>query len=318
MEGAIEKTIRLTGFAPLIQLWAGICLLFFYEILLKKFPLENNRKQTEKLFNDFAANYQGYVEPERMPQLENYLGTKWDDHCLPTIKNMASVSFFYSVFILACIGVEGTSLSANRIGALQVADWTVIAYMTIAILCTRWKIFHTYWTPVLYVIGLIVYYHVFPGLNDWMLGMGWRVGPLMSVTHVTVLTLFALASPLFLILLHLFYDWIVFIRRSRSFTRLNNDFDKISAVIIGMSKPADLPKKLFKKVMKKVSEDVKKGEQITTTNMKRYLEMEIKEEFDTFVTKWYARWWRKLANRVATSKVVVRLNEVIRTLYPVR
>ena len=99
MEEVTEELIELSGFAPLIQIWAGICLLFFYETLLKKFPLEKTKEQTKALFDEFTANYQVYIEPEKMPQFESFQGTKWEANFLPTIRNMAALSSFFSVFV---------------------------------------------------------------------------------------------------------------------------------------------------------------------------------------------------------------------------
>ena len=41
--------LTLAPFASLIQLWAGICLLFFYEPILEKFPLVKAQNEKEKL-----------------------------------------------------------------------------------------------------------------------------------------------------------------------------------------------------------------------------------------------------------------------------
>ena len=44
-----ESTLYLTSFAPLIQLWAGICLLFFYCELLDKSPFELSGGQKRRV-----------------------------------------------------------------------------------------------------------------------------------------------------------------------------------------------------------------------------------------------------------------------------
>lgn len=294
MEEITEETVRLLGFAPLIQLWAGICLLFFYEKLLKNFPLEKNRQQTEKLFEEFTANFQAYVDPEKMPQFEEYQGTKWEDHFLPTIRNMASLSFFYSVFVLACIGIEGTTVFSNRIIGIQLMNYFVWIYMFMAILFTGVKLFHTYWTPVIYAILLIAFFHIYPSIAEYISYCGWKNEWECTPSGVVVFTLFTLVSPLFLIFIHLFYDWLVLGWRRCSFSRLNKNFELLTGAIMGLVKPADFPRRLQKKVVKKVQDSVLNGKEIRTVEFNQYLETEIKDEFETFVTKWYQRLWRKI------------------------
>lgn len=294
MEEIAEGFIKLSGFAPLIQIWAGICLLFFYEVLLDKFPLEKNRQQTKKLFEEFTANYQAYVDTDKMPQFEEYQGTKWKDHFQPTIRNMASLSFFYSIFILACIGIEETAAFNNRLVGLQLMDYVVCIYMILAIMLTGLKIFHTYWTSVIYTILLIVFYHFYPSLAETISSCGWRSEWECSKTGITVLTLFTLASPLFLIIIHLFYDWLVLGWRRRSFKRLNKNFALLTGAIMGLVKPADFPRRLRRKVVKKVQDSVLNGREIRTVEFNQYLENEIKDEFEAFVTKWHQRLWRRI------------------------
>lgn len=42
--------LLLTPFAALIQLWAGICLLFLYESLLTKSPISSFQNKNKELF----------------------------------------------------------------------------------------------------------------------------------------------------------------------------------------------------------------------------------------------------------------------------
>lgn len=293
MEEVTEEIVRLSGFAPLIQLWAGICLLFFYEILLDKFPLEKSRTDMKTLFDQFAANYQGYMDSEKIPKFDSFQGTKWEVSFVPTIRNMAGLSFFYSIFILACIGIENTLMFKERLTAIQGTNIAVWIYMLTAALFTGKRVFHTYWTCTIFFFLLLVYFHMFPSLNSWMVNNGWTLGKPMTVSHTTVITLFTCASPLPLVIIHLFYDWVLFWKRKRNLEEINKNFALMTSAMVGIAKPADFPKKLQKKILKKMKAAFLGTGVVKVNDLNDYLTEEIKEEFDAFTSSRIERCWRK-------------------------
>lgn len=287
-----EEIIYLSGFAPLIQLWAGICLLFFYEGLLKESPLDAYRKQTKELYDNFMAKYQDYIDTEKMPQCDYYLGTKWEDF-LPTIKNMAALSFFYSVMVLAYIGIETNPLYENRYMALQVTNAIMILYMALSIFRTHWGLFHTYLTPILYFAGILLYFHFFPDINEWCLDNSLRIGDNLSRTTISVTTIFTCIIGLFFILLHLGIDYIVLSRRRRSFTVISTNFELLVSVKLKQASITELPVNLKKKISKKISAGVLNDGDYTTEKLNKYIQEEINDELDSFTTPWYRLIWRK-------------------------
>ena len=318
MEEVTEELVRLSGFAPLIQVWAGICLLFFYEILLKNFPLEKTKRQTKALFDEFSANYQAYIDSDKMPQFESFQGTKWESNFVPTIKNMAGLSFFYSIFILACIGIEGTTMFEARMAAIQILNVAVGVYMLIAILFTRLRLFHTYWTCVIYFFLMIGFYHLFPDFNEWMISHDWIVGEAFTETKTTVMTLFTCVTPLPLIMLHLLYDWAVFMRRKHNLHEINNNFALMTKTIVGLSKPADFPKKLQDKLLKRVKDAVLDRGELKTQDLIEYLTEEIKDEFDAFTSSWLTRRWKKWGHLLKKQKLqIVNMMKTLSLRFPI-
>lgn len=287
-----EEIIYLSGFAPLIQLWAGICLLFFYEGLLKESPLDAYRKQTKSLYDNFMAKYQDYIDTEKMPQCDYYLGTKWEDF-LPTIKNMAALSFFYSVMVLAYIGIEMNPLYEERFLALQVTNAAMILYMAFSIFRTHWGLFHRYLTPILYFVVILLYFHFFPEFNECCLNYGLQIGDNLSRTTISVTTIFTCIIGLFFILLHLGIDYIVLSRRRRSFTAISTNFELLVSVKLKQSSITELPDNLKKKISKKISAGVLNDGDYTAEKLNKYIQEEINEELDSFTTPWYRLLWRK-------------------------
>lgn len=98
--------LDLQFFTPLIQLWAGICLLFFYQPFLKRFPL---RAQLFKISDEidllFNVELQGVLIDESGRPKYLYTRINWDEFFL-NIKNMAALTFFYCIFLLTYLGIE--------------------------------------------------------------------------------------------------------------------------------------------------------------------------------------------------------------------
>lgn len=287
-----EEIIYLSGFAPLIQLWAGICLLFFYEGLLKESPLDAYRKQTKILYDNFMAKYQDYIDTEKMPQCDYYLGTKWEDF-LPTIKNMAALSFFYSVLVLAYIGIEKNPLYEDRYMVLQITNPVIILYMALSIFRTHWRLFHTYITPILYFIGILLYFHFYPDFNDWCLNNCLRIGDNLSRSTISVTTIFTCIIGLFFILIHLGIDYIVLSRRRSSFTAISTNFEWLVSVKLKQARITELPENLKKKFSIKISTGVMNEGDYTAEMLNKYIQEEINDELDSFTTPWYLLLWRR-------------------------
>ena len=289
----VGDNIYLSGFAPLIQLWAGICLLFFYEGLLKESPLDAYRKETKNLYDNFMTKYQDYIDTDKMPQCDYYLGTKWEDF-LPTIKNMAALSFFYSILVLAYIGIEHNPLYTDRFMALQITNVAILLYMLLSIFRTHWKIFHTYITPIIFFSAILIYFHFFPALNEWFVNSVFCFGESWSRSVITVTTIFTCVIGLFLILIHLGVDYVVLTRRKQSFTTISKNYEWLVNVRMKMASITDLPDNLKKKFSKRISEGVLNEGDFTAEMLNKYISEEINEELDSFTTPWYILLWRKL------------------------
>lgn len=148
-----ETELYIFNFAPLIQLWAGICLLFFYEKLL----LENNPFETQKLrcinkIRDLHNNlrkklvgqYQAFqiniktgesVVPELLPEIKvDFRRDKYWGKFRRYIYITAFLSFFYSLIILVFIGIEKYEyLYNNNYHKVLVVTDTAMAFYFIAV-----------------------------------------------------------------------------------------------------------------------------------------------------------------------------------------
>lgn len=93
---------------PLIQLWATISVLFFYQPFFRKHPLEPQLDELNESLERFYEQFQGFIfipNPEENKPLfyYNYLSIRWDGFFL-SIKRMTALIFFYSIFLLFYLG----------------------------------------------------------------------------------------------------------------------------------------------------------------------------------------------------------------------
>ena len=196
-QDAEQQALRfLINFTPLIQLWAGICLLFFYLKLLEKSPLHSHIKKANKKFNKLEDRIryqiQGIIYNNKKSTKAN-LSAKWQRHFVPRVKNMAALTFFYCLFIILATGFERyckeepkTSTCAHPIYLIT----TSVCILFYNILCSsvdlrirkkvkikcKWfntnfiiklRPFHTYITPIFYsIILFILYFVLIPSNRD--------------------------------------------------------------------------------------------------------------------------------------------------------
>lgn len=286
------REICFGGFAPLIQIWAGICLLFFYEGLLNKSPFDSTLKQIEKIYNDFVSRYQDIIDQDKMPQSDYYLGTKWEN-LLATIKNLAALSFFYSILILAFIGIENSQAYAGMYRAFLLMNIFVIGYFIVSTLFVNLRIFHSYITPTVYFVFLLIYFHNFEIINKWLFINSWFDGVYISVTSIIVCTLFTCISPLFFIFIHILYDYYILCKSRRRFKKIGRNFDLMVRLSMHQITMSELPKKLKKKLSKRLLKKIMDGDYFSEEATSKYVIDEINEQFDKFTTTWRQRITRK-------------------------
>ncbi|MBD5292832.1 MAG: hypothetical protein HDS23_06260 [Bacteroides sp.] len=306
---SVSGVITLTNFAPLIQLWAGFCLLFFYETLFKHSPLANLVEGLKKLHKEFVMEYIDFITKEEIIDVDKYAKDNWEEHLLPTIKNLASLTFFYSVFILVFIGIENVKgLGDHYIYALQPINWLIIIYAVVAALFVKAKIFHTYWTPIIGIILIVGYFHKYDQINTWLVGHGCWLGEYWSYSSISVFTLFTLFSGLAVVLLRLLAVWRNLNSKQRSLKKLNVNCTLLAAVMIRSRSINDLPKKLKNKIQPKIND--KLSEEIETNDViQSSIREEIVEEYKTLQAGWIqstsykcrlwlSGWLNKLASKV--------------------
>ncbi len=291
MEQLNKNILYLQGFAPLIQLWAGICLLFFYESLLEKSPFSSLCKEIRQLYQDFINQYNGLI-PETVISADEYVKDHWSRNFVPTIKCMASMCFFYSAFILAFIGIEGN----NNYGgayycALQVMNTIVWLYLIGAIIFYKVKIFHGFMSSIIMSAILLLYFHFHFAINNSCTDFI-CFGNVWNKSDITIYTVFTCIGGVLLICGRLFVSWFILQCQERSVRSINKKFRIFADYNLGRIKRGELPQKELKRIMKICNEKFNKNEvqAIDATVFSEAMKEEIAKEYRDFTT----RWWLKL------------------------
>ena len=176
----METSLSLYNFAPLIQLWAGICLLFFYEKLLENNPFERSksicvgkiRDAYGKIRKKAIGRFQSYFinkdtgDLEVPPQLPGWEPDfKKDQYWLTFRKyiyNTAIISFFYSIIILICIGAEKMQYLAdnNYYKVFIITNTAVWLYFFVFSLVYKKECSQKLLPHALFILTIILYLHL--------------------------------------------------------------------------------------------------------------------------------------------------------------
>ncbi len=277
--------ITLANFAPLIQLWAGFCLLFFYETLFKRSPLAHLVEGLKKLYEEFQMDYINFIPKNEILDLDRYAQDNWEEHILPTIKNLASLTFFYSVFILAFIGIENVrGLGDIYVCALQPINFTILLYCILAVIFLKSKIFHTYWTPIIGIFAIILYIHCFKYIDSFFLRKGWGLGSYWEQSSISIFTLFTLFAGLAVILIRLWMVWVKLYFKRKALERLNNNCILLADVMINSLRLNELPKSLLDKIQPKINDRLSNKGMTIDQVLQESIKEEIQEEYRTLST----------------------------------
>lgn len=146
----MNNILTIFEFAPLIQLWAGICLLFFYENLFRVTPFAHFVRQYENRLNTFLQQY-GELKDFPKPKYSIY----WKERVWPAIKSLACLLFCFSIILLFYIGLNKNTIESNKF--LFVISCWFFFYEMIFLAAYKNRIFRSYVLPTIWVIlGIII------------------------------------------------------------------------------------------------------------------------------------------------------------------
>ena len=290
MPNNTETVLYLQGFAPLIQLWAGICLLFFYESLLDVSPFSDLCKKIRNLYNNFKNQYNGLIL-ENAISADEYVKDHWNNNLVPTIKCIASMCFFYSVFILAFIGIEGCdNYGSEYYCALQITNTIVLIYLFCAIIFYKAKAFHGFVPSIILTVLLLIYFHFHFHINEFCISY-FSIGSVWEKSQITIYTIFTCISGILLVCLRLFISWIVLQLQRISIYFINKEFKVFVDYNLGKIQRDKLPKRNLSNIMRRCNDKFKKGD-ISAIDHEAFLtEMknEVANEYKDFTNKWWIK-----------------------------
>lgn len=285
-----SSILYLQGFAPLIQLWAGICLLFFYESLLTNSPFTALCNNIKSLYEDFKNQYNGLI-PEDAISADQYVKDLWSSNFVPTIRCVASLCFFYSVFVLAFIGLEANpNYEGEHYYALQIMNSLVWCYLVAAISFYKLKIFHGFSSSIIFSVLLIVYFHFHIVVNDFFTSFV-CIGNFWTKSSITIYTVFTCIGGVLLVCGRLFISWLVLQCQRKSVSNIYKEFEIFTDYNLGKIKRDALPKKKLGRIMKRCIDKFNKGDikAIDSTAFLNEMNAEIKEEYKEFTKQWWIK-----------------------------
>lgn len=239
-----EKELYLYNFAPLIQLWAGICLLFFYEKLFRENnPFEKWKKscagkvvQIHNVIRQKAATrYQSFFIGKDIPEKlkEETLGGIEDPYWLifrKYIYNTAILSFFYAIIVLIYIGVEKYKflIDFQYYTVLLVLNTAIIFYFIVLTVFYRKERMQKLINHAVFLLFLVLYLHLHRHLMSFLAELNvigrWQI----SQTWTTIYTIAACLSGMICVLLNVVLVKIDLWSKNRDAKNLEDKFDRLT------------------------------------------------------------------------------------------
>lgn len=127
----MDTDLLLSHFSPLIQLLAGIYLLFCYERIFDNNPLHSKLDEAKSRLSQFKQQYQLYVTDNiELTGLFTKAEKRWDNN-LSALKRIYSILFFYCIFILFYAGFDTLNVAnkQNFHHGLQAGSVLVFLYV---------------------------------------------------------------------------------------------------------------------------------------------------------------------------------------------
>lgn len=213
----------LGSYIQLIQLWAGICLLFFYQPFFKKYPFRKRLDNlADKIDNIFYFKYQPTV-PDNL-EFPGYPAVDWDGY-LKNIKNMAALSFCYCIFLLFYISFAKDNpdyYAIKHTSFLSLTNYAIILYLVLCLF--NLKIFHTYWTPFIFIFVIFVLFFNIENIDKshWAF-----LGPLIIENDLTliIVTLITCLGGIFVLGIRLSFYYIQIRLEEDQLNNLVNEVD---------------------------------------------------------------------------------------------
>ncbi|KGN84555.1 hypothetical protein [Porphyromonas gulae] len=150
--------ITLGGFAPLIQLWAGFCLLYFYTKLIEDSRFYQCHKDTANSFKRFLFQLQAFISTdelkngyERVAKME-----KSQEAYIDFFKHVNTLLFYFSSLLLIYVAVEKNRFVDAYFPYMLVVDFFVTLYVIFVFLWRKKFVFSLMASAVVAILCFIV------------------------------------------------------------------------------------------------------------------------------------------------------------------
>ena len=245
----------LMGFAPLLQIWGGICLLFFYLEFLNKSPLTKRWKKSiddlkeccEKLLTKFLALLS---DPDALLDFYCDLDTinvnkcrmpRWEK-ARTAVYSLAKFAFFHVAILLVYCGLEEYLLCECLYPSLLIVDLIAIIYIIVALVSYNCKFIQHDWGVYLCValmISSMLGYHFIVSSSPILQKFILHLVPRTPVTIISlVVCLFAYFLPVLSILARSIEEIRTCDRSIKKIDALSSawaDFSKINLLLVYIS-----------------------------------------------------------------------------------
>ena len=276
-----ESHLYLYNFAPILQLWAGICLLFFYEkLLLANNPFEKSKQKcVKKIYDAYGrirrmamTRFQSYfidsetdeikIPPQLQPLKNPNSDKKLDKYWMGFrryVYNTAIVSFFYAVIVMCVAAAEKYDYLVvnNYYKVLLITNSMVVLHFLIISITYKSRFSQCVWTHVCFLLSVFAYIHIHMWLRNYVY-MEYDIKPWCSIGNGTVViwTLASCLIGMIFILVNIslarIHTWI----KSRAANRIDRKFTHMLELPVSWETFKRYHPLVFLSVINKISKNI--------------------------------------------------------------
>lgn len=273
--------ISLAPYGPLIQLLAGIYLLFLYERFFRKNPLTLQQTGIKEALNNFINQYQGNLSPDQVKNAQNFIYSreiKWKNFST-TIKRIYLLSFLFCVFLLIYVGTENIEEISKYHYALQAMDGGVLLYsITLWLLYQKKHLLKKFISVIIVFFILVILFHQFNNLNTFFISHNIILLNQLSTNQITILSLILCFTGIIVSCTHITLTFIHTYIIKRRIRRLSTNVGLLVDILMKRKKTNQLPKKLQNRISNWLIDN-----NLNSSGFRDFLQQEVNIEFNSFM-----------------------------------
>lgn len=300
-----ENILLLAPYSPLIQLLAGIYLLFLYESFFLKNPLTQQQTEINSSLIKFTNQYQGNLTKGQTKTAIKRIvshNERWNNFST-TIKRIYLLSFLFCVFLLIYVGSESIEKYRSYHYALQIMDSGVLIYSIFLWSLYQWKhVLKKFVSVIIIFFFLVFLFHHFEYINKFCFSHNIILTDNMTTSHISILSIILCFTGIIISTIHIILSYIRIVLTRRRIGQLSKNTGYWVDILMKRKEIKDLPKRFQKKCSHWLI-----NQNLSNEGLNNFLEEEVNKEFKRFIRQMPLQRRKRRVLKILFYRVIYKL-----------